>query len=79
MKKSNPFTNLILSTVTDASLGASNLAASCCLTRWTWVSSNLGFFAVLSVVSSAVLLTWVGISRGADLSIDNDVAVSPFK
>lgn len=36
---------LILSTVTDASFGASSRAASCSRTFCTWVSSIRGFFA----------------------------------
>lgn len=72
---------LILSMLTAASLGASKRAASCCLTRCTCnVSSRRGFLATDSCESSVPdLLTCVGISNGALLSMLGHVAVSPFK
>lgn len=67
--------------LTAASLGASKRAASCCLTRCTCnVSSRRGFLATDSCESSVPdLLTCVGISNGALLSMLGQVAVSPFK
>ncbi|KAF4524056.1 hypothetical protein B566_EDAN013210 [Ephemera danica] len=50
--------HLMLSTVTEASLGASNLAANCSFTFCTCICSNLGFLLAGSNVSSAVLFTW---------------------
>uniref|UniRef100_A0A6B0U9W1 Secreted protein n=1 Tax=Ixodes ricinus TaxID=34613 RepID=A0A6B0U9W1_IXORI len=71
--------DLICSVTTGASFGASRRAENCSLALCIWVSSRRGFLTASVWGSSAVLLTWVGISMGALLSMLAEVAVSPLR